>query len=305
MTPGLLWPLDLMASAAAQAALLAGGIAAAALLLRRWIAGGLAGVACLVLVGSVTLGRVWEVPPHAVGDGQPIRVLILNARADNHDGGGVVEVVRSADADVIACIEPPGALLDHLRAERDAGRLHAHIPPRAAGGFAVIATRWPHRGIEHPDERTTPRGPGGSRMLVLETPKGGPVAVALMHPGSPRSPSRWAAGNTSLRAALERVTAPPTGGLPLVVCTDLNGGIASHRGRMLRGAGLMPAKPVRRVAGTWPAGWPWPVQVAIDDVWVSGGWLVGSWERVAVPGSDHSGVVVTLVLPASSRGSGR
>jgi endonuclease/exonuclease/phosphatase family metal-dependent hydrolase len=64
------------------------------------------------------------------------------------------------------------------------------------------------------------------------------------------------------------------------------------------------AKPLWAMSGTWPSWLPWPARVAIDDVLVSPGVGVRSWDVVGdACGSDHLPVVVELTIEGRSTGA--
>ena len=71
-----------------------------------------------------------------------------------------------------------------------------------------------------------------------------------------------------------------------------------------RETGLARAKPLLAPAGTWPASSPSFLRVPIDDLFVSEGVRVVSWEVIgAETNSDHAPVLVTIDLPEPEPGT--
>ena len=89
----------------------------------------------------------------------------------------------------------------------------------------------------------------------------------------------------------------------MIVTADLNASPTMYRtGRVRRALGLLRCKPLLGVVGTWPADNPRWKRFAIDDVFVTPGIKVASWQVVeADTGSDHAPVVVDLVMPEKRR----
>lgn len=271
----------------------------------------LAGVLPMLVLVSAVLGPA-RAPRVAGGGGAegggggvPLRVMAINVLASNADGAAPIDAMLSADADVIMINESSRAMLDAIAGDSRFTRAYPHdqLVDRAGPGFRFLASRYPLLsgdagfGFAWPEARDA-LGYHGQRVARVQSPQG-PVIVAGVQFRSPRSPERWAAGNAQVLDMIaglgllrDRVR------LPLVVVGDFNASPTGMRSaRLESGLGLARAKPALVPRGTYPAGWPWPLSIAIDGVLVSEGVGVRSWRTLTVPGSDHEAVVVEVVLP--------
>ncbi|MEM1165384.1 MAG: endonuclease/exonuclease/phosphatase family protein [Planctomycetota bacterium] len=274
---------------------------------RRW-------AAALVCVSAAMLGlgRVAGVPraeaaPAGSSAERVVRVLTMNVRPQNSIGPEMGAILREFDPDVAFFVEPNWETVELLRADSSVRERwpHAHVPDRAGPGFAVILSK-------HEQWAGWPRRPNPGRALVggrlrLAEIRGafGTFVFGGTFPESPKSPERWARGQERLRDAIEKVRAfaakveeedgaPPV----IVIAGDMNDTPTGARRRMLeRALDLVETKPLWGGAGTWPSALPWPMSVSIDAVLVSRGVRVREWRTVPIPGSDHHGVYVELVLP--------
>ncbi len=134
-------------------------------------------------------------------------------------------------------------------------------------------------------------------MCVVEYP-GKRFVAGLVHPFSPRTVDRWEAGNAAVVAHGRQIrrVAQETG-LGVIVGADLNAGYGQVRGRELRKAGMRASKPILPVRwGSFPAGRSPLVRVQLDDLWVSDGVGVSSWETINIGVSDHRLVIAELVI---------
>ena len=227
--------------------------------------------------------------------GSLVRVMQCNTRTGGASPEAVLGLLGESGADVVALTEVSSAALERLRIDPEMLLRFPHrdVPPWRLTHTKLILSKWPIVPLVlRPD---LPAGdPLRAIRLVRVLHEDGPFVVLLVHPSSPRSPARWREGNELLEAAIGAVRelAP---GEPLVVLADLNSTPTGGRSRRLAEAlGVERCKPLLALDGTYPAGLPWPLRVAIDDAWVSREWRVASWETVAVPGSDHRAVTVDL-----------
>ena len=126
------------------------------------------------------------------------------------------------------------------------------------------------------------------------------VLVAHLPGPWPQPIDDWRRDIDRLPATLDEV-AEETGGGAVVVAGDLNSTIDMRPFRdLLRngyrdaaeqsGAGIKP---------TFPADWRLPPFLAIDHV-LTRGCTATSLRTIKIPGSDHRGLVVTVVIPAST-----
>ncbi len=256
------WPVALVA--AALTAWCAGTQA------RLWIAGrdGRAGVELTVMTANLWLGRA--------------------------DADAVVAAVRRLDVEVLMIEE---------------------VTPDLAAALvgAGLTDVLPH-GATHPEELAAGMGLWSRHPLTDFQVHGGllipllsarvhvpgvaaaPIAVALHLAGPVPDASHWRRDVTRLPGLLETLS----GDAPLIVGGDFNATPDTAQFRRVLAAGYRGATE-QAGAGhrpSWPAhGWLRPL-IAIDHVLTRGA-RARAVRTVAIAGSDHRGLVVHLVLPAS------
>lgn len=224
-----------------------------------------------------------------------VRVVQCNTRTGGATPEAVLTLLGESGADVVALTEVSSAALERLRLDPEMLLRYPHrdVPPWRLTHTRLILSKWPIVPLVlRPD--LSAGDPRRALRLVRVLHEDGPFVVLVVHPSSPRMPARWREGNELLEVAIDTVRelAP---GEPLVVLADLNSTPTGGRSRRLGEAlGVDRCKPLFALDGTYPAGLPWPLRVAIDDAWVSREWRVASWGTVAVPGSDHRAVTVDL-----------
>lgn len=267
--------------------------------LRRWGAFAACLLGAVVGAWPLVAGRTPAVP--AVDVGAPpapgvVRVVSFNIGPESDAWETDLDRVLGWHADAVVLLEIPPELSRRVRRYglldgRGWGWAHrAWVDGTTSPCF--VLSPWPMDrisvgGIEHAERDV---------LLMRVGAPGGPVAVGLAHPHSPRTRARWSAGNETVARTLPAmVDAARTADLSLAVGADLNAGPAGSRARTARAAGLSMAKPLLNGwRGSFPAGWPGPARVQIDDVWVSGGVEVVAWSSVASAGSDHRIIVADL-----------
>lgn len=277
-----------------------------ALLCGRWRAGvpGLMGLVSVlpfvVSSGGARAQRAMDPSEHGV------RVLHFNVFSYNERLDEVMGLMEGSGADVIAIIESPKPLTEILRhdPERLAEWPHRFIPPEPFAGLKIILSRWP---LRHGEEWTgLPDFVRGNRLpsALIEAP-GGDFILAQSHPYSPRTSVQMREGDALLRDHLTLLKSSARRfGVPIVIAADMNGTPSSRRGRLVSATtGHRASGGVLGFLGTWPAGLPAPLRLAIDDVWVPDGVLVAGRRVLGATGSDHAPVLVDLVLPRVRVGS--
>lgn len=297
-----LWLTDIAANLAAQIGIVSAAGCVVFLLLRKRAASVIAGLgavlaALAVLAPGLDLDarRVFTEPPRRPD--QRVRVLVANLLAGN-ENRSVANVILRQNADVLCLHEPPGWMIEELKAGGRWREAYPHywVSDRAGPGFRVLLSRWPQH-----DARSLRRGARFAairvgRVAVLDRPAGA-LAIANIHPRSPRTPERWRQGLEIARgvAELHHEHIEPRG-LPLIVAGDLNstptGGTST---RLASSLGLRRAKPVPRATGTF--GPLWPAAIAIDGVLAPPEARVTAWRTLELPGSDHDALLVELELP--------
>lgn len=295
------WVIDVCASLASQSVVPVAAVAFLILLLRRWIAFGAVLVSLIAVVllplSEPRLGRVRARE-------SAVRIVIYNAKTSSGAVEAKNELVRSADADVIAMLEAPIDFVGrYLGGEMLDGYASVWHPKGPWSGCPLLVSRLPME--EHGLDLAEIRRRLWDHLYLLEivrTPAGD-VAVVLMHARSPRRAWRWGSGLEQLQAAADivREIGEQTG-LPVVVLGDFNSTPTSVRGRAFADrSGLVRAKPGLMPSGTYPSWAPSALGLAIDGVYASPGVRVARWEPIGSAGSDHRALVIELVLdqPAS------
>lgn len=297
------WRIDLLANLAAQSALLTVAAACLFTACRAWAATGVTIVALLMHVAVLAPGRA----PRAHDRAQPnLRVLVYNPLNSNAHPQGAIDAVLAANADIVVLLETPPAM---VQASWEGGRLRAAYPyavhrgwkPGGSNDHQALLSRWP---MARTDGAPLDAEVHGVISTIVESPAGF-IGVVAAHPHSPRTDERWRRGLEEARLASQAAQSLAARGLPVIVLGDMNSTPSGLVNRRLRSAGgLLRAKPWLVAEGTYPAHAAWPRRIAIDDVLVSPGIAVASWDSLDPAGSDHTPVLVGLVVPSKSRPGG-
>jgi endonuclease/exonuclease/phosphatase (EEP) superfamily protein YafD len=246
--------------------------------------------------GPVTTSAVGR---PANGGGQ-MHVFTLNAEYGRVDAAALVAQVRRHEVDVLTVQELTPELVGRLAA---AG-LNRELPfqvLRPEQGFSGtgIWSRWP----------TTPLGdvPGtesATPRTLVQPPNGPRFALIAVHPTAPAgqgSEQLWRSDLQHLRAAIAEATGPASAPAsdPLVVAGDFNATRDHALFRDLLSPGLddaLDTAPNSPWLGfTFPADREYPPIMRLDHVLYSTQDLAcASAATVAVPGTDHRGVIATL-----------
>lgn len=275
---------------------LAAVAATLALVLRRRAGRVVLVVLCAAMTGLqvLLLAPRW-VAAAPTGTEASFTVLALNARLGQADPAGLAAAARTADVVVLTEVTAPQlrALAPTRLTERLPHRNVGPLPATGGAGTAVLS--------RFPVTATTALSADlGSQGWVcrVELPGLEPaLTVVGVHPARPRlGGSDWLPEQEELRAAL-----PRTG--PRLLAGDFNA-VASHptQRALVRdgwrsavdeaGAGWVP---------TYPADSPRvPPMIDIDHVYVAGGLRATAARSVAVAGTDHLGLLVTVAVTAGA-----
>ena len=285
---GRWWPiLDLAAAFRPHLAVLNGVVAVAAALGRHWRAAAIA-LGAAVVAGA-SLGPALEPAARAGGD-RALTVLYGNVRDANAQVVALADRLLVEEPDVLVTSETPAALAE---------RLSRHYPYRlvsdGSGGNkrTAIWSRFPLRATQlYLNNTVAPTG----ASAVLDLGEGEEVGLIGAHFSRPTEAvqPRQIAGLGEIAAGLPR---------PLVIVGDFNA--VPWSATLARAARLTGT----RVAGgyriTWKGAYPTPLGplaapwgLPIDHVLVSEQVGISAVETLALPGSDHAGVLARLRLPA-------
>lgn len=226
--------------------------------------------------------------------GAVLTVMALNVGSTGVDAEALLAEVRNRNVDVLALPElaPPG--LEAL----DGAGLASALPHRVldvdwAGTGSALFSRFPLERRERVPDSAFYQSRAAADVPGSRTP----VSLTAVHVDSPRP------GHTPLwRAELEQLGTlqdeVPDGGAAILL-GDFNASADHREFRDLLGTGLTDAAEAagKGLTPTWPVGSPAPPFVALDHILVTPGVMVAGFDRVLVPGSDHTGIVARLQVP--------
>lgn len=252
-----------------------------------------------IAVASTAAMLAVELPLYLSSDtaqpnGITIRVMTANLRLGLADAG---QFVKSADAqaDILAVQELTPREVARLNdAGLDATFRYRWLDPRPGASGVGLWSRFP----TYDNKRI-----GGYTMaLVSGRIRLGDRAidptVLVMHlPGPwPQPIDDWRRDITRLPATLDETAAAASGGA-VIAAGDLNSTSDMRTFRALLGSGYRDAaeQSGAGIKPTFPADWPPPPFVAIDHV-LTRNCTATSLRTVTIPGSDHLGVVVSVVV---------
>ncbi|WP_152362703.1 endonuclease/exonuclease/phosphatase family protein [Microlunatus speluncae] len=230
--------------------------------------------------------------PLFVPDGRPattseFRVLSVNVLGGAADARRLDEAAGDADLVVLLEFEPDAMEeLDRLGwSERFPHQVGAD--ERGVNGSAVFS-RFPLS-----DSELLPQTTFQQWMATAEVPEVGPVRVIGVHPCNPYcGMSRFQSEHRLIR----RIAAEQPADQPLIVAGDFNA-VDDHRAMQeLRSDGLRSATDVAGAGWqpTFPAGRRFPALIPIDHVLINDRLTATQVGTVAIPGTDHLGILATL-----------
>lgn len=305
LAAGFAWPVSekfyLLDIAASFQSVVVGAIilgAAVCAVLRRLRAFGVCLLALAVGAWPLVQGRAVALP--GVDLGRPpapgtVRVVSFNISPLNTRWRDDFERALSWHADIVVIIEPTWGLVQTMVKEGTAlGGPYPYSVQRAwvenLTSPTIIFSRWPLERLSFEGDAVLERD-----MLVARVDRpGGAFLVSGLHPHSPRTAQRWAAGNAVTMGWVRAMDRTRAQGPAVVLAADLNAGPAAWRSRLLRAAGMSSSKPLLGGVGSFPAEGPALGVVQIDDVWGSRGVEAVAWSSVEPLGSDHRAVVVDI-----------
>ena len=281
------WPLVPLLAATPIVAAISVLMALAALAERRLVLA-LVTVACAVVLAVTLAPRV--IPNRAPSDapGVRLRVLAANVASNPEAAREVVALARRERADVMAVLELPPAL---ERAYENAGiaRLLPEQVLRPLPGFAGsgLYARVPLEAVPGPETHFA------TAAAVATPPDAAPVEILAVHVRAPTGPGASRIWRDDLRAL-------PAGGPLRILAGDFNATLDHTELRRLLNRGYRDAaeQAGNGLRPTWTMERNLlPPLVTIDHVLTDRRIRVASARIVAIPGSDHRGVLAELVLP--------
>jgi endonuclease/exonuclease/phosphatase (EEP) superfamily protein YafD len=265
-------------------------LAAVALVTQRWALSVVAGaVAVVLVVMSWPLMHPPEQPAAAEG-ATPLRVFHANLLYSNTRYDDMADAIAGADADVLAFSEytpeAATAFLASPLAEEYPYRIERPLTT-ARGG--ALWSRFPLTDFEPPAAKAE------SVLVRVEAPD--PMIVYAVHITSPLT------SMTDWTAELRQLEVAPVSGddEPIVVIGDFNAAYWHPRFRDLLGRGWTSAHQAlgRGFSTSWPDDvQPFPNFVRIDHALLNEHAVATAVDDIRIPGSDHVGLVVTVVPAA-------
>lgn len=264
-------------------------IAVIAALSGRWT---LAGAAAMVTVVLAALGWPLMFPAAQVTPAEqatPISVFHANLLYANRRPEDIPRAIEQVEADVLAFTEytPKHAAILLASTLADKFPYRVEYPASRATGSAIWS-RFELTEIDGPDLSVT------SIAALVASPQ--PFTVLVVHPLSPLvSISEWHHDLHALR--VPRVDPDRR----VMMVGDFNATHWHPPFRRLLGTGWRDAHQAMRrgLSNSWPADQRLlPPFVGIDHALVNDGLVVTATRDIDVPGSDHRGFVVTVVVAA-------
>jgi endonuclease/exonuclease/phosphatase (EEP) superfamily protein YafD len=265
-------------------------VAVAALLLRRRVLAGLCAVA-------LAAQAMWVAPffvPSPSADGieagaeGTLRVLTVNAYFGQADAAAVVEMLHDQDADVLAVVELTADFHDRLEAAGIEDVMPHHVDAKVGTGSPGSGL-WSRTALTDPDTTEWSTFAMPSATIYVD---GAPVRVTGVHPVPPL-PEITGVWHEELAELARRAHDEP---LPQVLLGDFN---ATHDHASFRAVLGDRFHDATRSAGrglnlSWPVGERVPTFLDLDHVVVDEGMRIDDLASLAVPGSDHRALAVTV-----------
>jgi endonuclease/exonuclease/phosphatase (EEP) superfamily protein YafD len=260
---------------------------------RRWWAGAAVAGACAALLLVLLAPRAIPDRAPAGAPGVPVRVLAANIAGNSVAARRVIAAVRRWDVDVFSAVElPPGVVLAYQSAGAESLFPHRALQPRLGFSGTGLYSRLPLRSA------ASPRGTRfGLAAAELRAPGAAPVGLGSVHVPAPTDGGATAQWRHDMRALPGSAT-----GEPRILAGDFNATLDHAELRRLLGRGYRDSAEQAGVAlrPTWPMGKsPLPTLITIDHVLADRRIRVVSVRTVAIPGSDHRGVLADLLLPSA------
>ena len=257
---------------------------------RRWWAGAVVCGACAAFLLALLAPRA--IPNRAPADapGVRVRVLAANVAANEAAAGELIAAIRRWDVDVFSAVElPPAVVLAYERAGAGSLFPSRELQPRPGYAGTGLYSRLPLA------PAPSPRGTAFAFAAAeLRAPGAARVDLMSVHPHAPVDADATAQWRRDLRSLPASAAWRPR-----VLAGDFNATFDHAEFRRLLGRGYRDAAEQAGVAlrPTWRVGRALPPTVVIDHVLADRRIRVVSARSVAIPGSDHRGVIADLLLP--------
>ena len=246
---------------------------------------------CLV-VAALNLYAIWPyqplVAPKETESGNSLRFMVLNVLTPNSSYDEVIKLIRSENPDLVVVIE-----INHLW-EANLEELREFLPNIITKvrndnfGIGVFSKHAFSRAELKPLAAGQPPA-----ALVNLTVDGRRISVLGTHPLPPVVEEAYQQRNREYELLAAKVTATKD---PVIVLGDLNTTMWSYAyRRLIQESGLRNVREGVGILPTWPTQLPF-MMIPIEHCLVSKEWEVTAARTVAIPGSDHRGLVADLRL---------
>lgn len=279
------WIGDMLAIVGDYYVVLLGMLAAGFLALRRW--GWVVGTSAMLVVILVALSAF---PTHRSAplpaEGSSIRLLVYNLYHLNPDLDAVVAEVQRADADLVFLMEYSYAVQAQIETAFAAYPYRLIEPSRFTMGLALFSRIPFEAATVH--RRETTRIPIYEVALQID---GRPFTFVGGHPWPPQP--RWGQLHRNQMRDVTAVAAQASG--PLIVAGDFN---AAPWSFVLRDLAAQAEVGHVRPPFDWTKTWrPLPFfGLPVDHILLSDDWHVADFRYSAPGGSDHTPLLIDLVL---------
>jgi endonuclease/exonuclease/phosphatase (EEP) superfamily protein YafD len=287
LTGTLHWFGDMLAMVADYYVVLLSALLVAFLSLRRWFWA--SGVGAVLLITLALLGAYPALEQPAATPGERnLRLLVYNIYHLNPDLAAVVAEVQRADADLVFLMEYSHAVQQQIEPAFAAYPYRLIEPSRFTMGLALFS--------RIPFETTTVHRSPDTRIPIYEVQlqfDGQPFTFVGGHPWPPQP--RWGQLHRDQMADITAVAARSAG--PLIVAGDFNAAPWSFVMRDLAAqADVRHVRAPLDLTKTWR---PLPFfGLPVDHVLLSDAWQVTEYRYSAPGGSDHTPLIIDLVLPS-------
>jgi endonuclease/exonuclease/phosphatase (EEP) superfamily protein YafD len=258
----------------------------------------------LILAVPAVLLVAWQLPPARTAgraggaaqpgpgsQGTPLRVLSLNVKGGAANAEAIAATVAALQVDILAVQELTEGLARRLALSRLADLLpQSQLEPRDGSAGTGLWARWPLIPLAPVD------GLIAAAPRARIDPPGGPaVTITAVHPVAPVADRehRWRHELALIQAALAGTSGPQ------LAAGDFNASRDHGPFRALLRSGFIDCADAARrrpwPGFTWPTDRRFPPLMRLDHVLASrSGVVVHEARTVALPGSDHRGVLAVL-----------
>ena len=284
--------LDALSAFQVHFAVLAGAVAAVSVLRRAWRGAVLAVAAAAVAL--IAAPQIWRSAdqPAAPGPADSLTVAVANVFYDNPEPEALAAALVALDADVLATLETPAALLSHPALVAAYPHRRGWTAPDVPGGPAI----WSRLPL-----LDRPRDSGGGHpnhlIATLDLGEGRPLEVLALHLDWP-----IVGGQGWQYEDFARFWSKV--GEPLVVMGDFNAApwsaMTRRVERITRTEVLDGWRPTFFGGSGGRSGRFWtPLGLPIDHILVSPGIGAAEVRTQALPGADHRAVIARLTVPTA------